>query len=100
VIDERPNRRAIGKAIANLESGHCSGQLFSKYVIDVSMDIDAVGANTGLARIPELRGHQAGDRLVQVGVIEDDERSVAAEFEAEPLEGGRALGGKQATDTG
>ena len=50
---------------------------------------------------PELRNlfrSVAGDRLVEVGVVEDDERRVAAELERDLLQPGRALGHQQLPD--
>ena len=41
---------------------------------------EAVGRRAGLADVAELREHRAVDRLVEVGVVEHDERGVAAEL--------------------
>ena len=61
-------------------------------VEDAGLHEDAVGADAGLARVAELRRHRARDRLLEVGVIEDDERRVAAELERQLLDGVGATG--------
>ena len=51
-------------------------------------------------RVAELAEHRAGHRLVEVGVVEDDERRVAAELERDLLHRPRALRHQQLPDLG
>ena len=52
----------------------------------LSLDVDAVRADAGLAGVPELRRDRAVERRLQVGVLEHDERRVAAELERQALD--------------
>ena len=67
------------------------GELVGKRVVDAVLNQEAVGADAGLAGVAVLRRHGALHRRVEIGVVEDDERRVAAEFEAELLDRRRAL---------
>ena len=51
-------------------------------------------------RVAELAEQRAGDRLVEVGVVEDDERRVAAELERDLLHLPRALRHQELPDLG
>ncbi len=57
----------------------------SKAVVDAGLHQDAVGADAGLAGIAVFGGHGAGDRLVEIGVVEDKQRRIAAKLEGELL---------------
>src|SRR5208282_2334912 len=52
-----------------------------EFVEDRPLDIDALGAEADLAAIGETRAQRALDRLVEIGVGEDERRVLAAEFE-------------------
>ena len=52
------------------------GELLGERLVDV----EAVGGRAGLADVAHLRDHRAVERVVEVGVLEDDERRVAAEL--------------------
>ena len=58
----------------------------------------AVGADAGLAGVAVLGGHRAVDRRIQIGVVEDDERSIAAQFQADLLHRGGGLSRRQPTE--
>ena len=60
-------------------------------VVDLVLHVQAVGADAGLAGVAVLADHRALDGAVDVGVVEDDEGRVAAQFEAELLIVGRTL---------
>ena len=55
-------------------------------LVDAPLHVDAVRADAGLARVAELRGDRAVERRLEVGVLEHDERRVAAELEREALD--------------
>ena len=50
-------------------------------VINSGLDEDPVRADAGLAGVAELGGHAAGDGLIHVGRVEDDEGRVAAQLQ-------------------
>jgi hypothetical protein len=54
------------------------------------VDEEAVGGRAGLTDVAHLGEHRAVDRPVEVGVLEDDERRVAAELHRHPQQ---AVGG-------
>ena len=56
------------------------------------LDQEAVRAHAGLAHVAVLRGQRALDRGVEVGVVEDDERRIAAQLQRHLLHRRGALG--------
>ncbi|MNM72426.1 hypothetical protein D3C81_841200 [compost metagenome] len=64
------------------------------------LHVDAVRAHAGLAAVAELGRHQAVHGGVQVGIVKDDERRVAAQLQREALHGWRRLRHQDATDLG
>ena len=75
-------------------------ELLGERVVDAGLDVDAVGADAGLAGVPELAGDRTLDRLVEVGVVEDDERRVAAQLHRGPLDRVGALLEQDLADLG
>src|SRR5581483_514392 len=67
------------------------GEPLGKGVVDSVLHQDAVGADAGLPGIAVFRGDRALDRHLDIGVVEDDERGVAAEFERDLLDRAGAL---------
>ena len=70
----------------DLQRADARGQLLDEAVVHARLHEHAVRADAGLAAVAELGGHQAVDRRVEVGVVEHDERRVAAEFERQLLQ--------------
>ena len=56
--------------------GHAAGEL----VGDAGLDVEAVGGRAGLAHVAQLGHHRLVDGELEVGVVEDQERGVAAEL--------------------
>jgi hypothetical protein len=67
-------------AVADLQPGDRRRKLVGERVEHAALHIEAVGADAGLAGVAELGDQRAFDRLVEIGVVEDDERRVAAEL--------------------
>ena len=59
------------------------------------MDVHAVGADAGLARVAELREGDLLGRLLEVRVLEDEEGRVAAQLQRHALERLGRLGVEQ-----
>src|SRR6266852_2772988 len=76
------------------------GEALGEGVVDAVLHQDAVGAHTGLAGIPIFRGDGTLDRPLDVGVVKDDERRVAAQFERHLLHRAGALLHQQFPDLG
>ena len=53
---------------------------------DRAVHQEPVGGGAGLAHVAHLGDHRAVDGGVDVGVLEDEERRVAAELHAQPLQ--------------
>ncbi len=93
MITERPVRMAAIRTrfelVGNLHRPGGFDKPLGKRVIDAVLHEDAVGAHTGLAGIPIFRGDRTFDRHLDVGVVKDDERRVAAQFERQLLDRAR-----------
>ncbi len=77
-------RAEVGRRVlrtAELQAFRARLQARDERVEDRPLDIDALGAEADLAAIGEARAHHALDRLVEIGVGEDERRVLAAEFE-------------------
>ncbi len=69
-------------------------------VVDPVLDEHPVRRDARLAGVSELAEHRAGDGLVEVGVVEDDEGRVAAELERDLLHLVGALAHEELPDLG
>ena len=74
--------------------------LATKRVVNAVLGVDAVGADAGLAHVAEFGLDRALDGGVDMGVVEDDERRVAAELEPDLLHRSRRLAHEQLADLG
>ncbi len=99
-FDQRALVHTLVKAIAHLGRGHLGGELLHKFVVDPALHVEPVGAHAGLAGVAVLAGKGAFNSAVDIGVVEDDERRVAAEFERHLLDRGRGLRHQDAADFG
>ena len=79
----------VGKSVSGVHRLHLGAKCSKKPVFDAALHIDAVGRDAGLAGIAEFGGKRRFHRNVQIGIVEDQQRSIAAQFEAEALDGGR-----------
>ena len=86
-LDQRPLHDTIIHAIADLECLDRLCEFLGECVVDLILHVDAVGAYAGLARVSELRADSSFDRRIQIGVVENDHRCMAAEFHRNLLNG-------------
>ena len=84
-VDQRADSGAGLDAGADGELLDRLDQRRREAVVDAGLHQDAVGADASLAGVAIFGGHGAGDGLIEIGVVEDDERRVAAELERELL---------------
>ena len=77
-VDERPDHRARFEPVGDLHRPGGLGEPLGKGVIDAVLHQNAVGAHTSLAGIPVFGRDCSLDRHLDVGVVKDDERRVAA----------------------
>ncbi len=84
-IDERALQRAILDTGRNLHGRDGLGERPGVAVVNAVLDEDAIGAYTGLPCVAEFGSDRTAHGLVDIGVVEDNQRSVTAEFEADAL---------------
>ena len=100
LVDQRPLLDVVVEAVADAERADRGLEPLDERVVDPGLHEDAVRADAGLAGVAELRRHRPFDRTLEVGVVEDDQRRVAAELERDLLHGRRALREQQPPDLG
>ncbi|MNJ43952.1 hypothetical protein D3C77_389820 [compost metagenome] len=100
VADQRTDLRALGAAMADTQLAYAFDEAFAELRVDAVMDVEAVDAHAGLPGVAVFGNQRAFDRGVDVGVGEDNERCVAAQFQADFLDGFSALTHQQAADRG
>ena len=65
---------------ADLQSRYRRGEFVDECIVDVRLRVNPIRTNACLAGVPIFRHHRAFNRRIEVGVVEDDERRVAAEL--------------------
>ena len=88
------------RPFADLEPADGFRQLRDEGVVYPLLRVDAVRADAGLAHVAEFRDDRAFDRSVDVGVVEHDERGVAAELEPDLLHRPGRLAHEELADLG
>jgi hypothetical protein len=86
-----PITRTRLEPVGDLHRAGRLGEALCERVIDAVLHQDAVGADAGLAGIAIFRGDRPLDRCLDIGVVEDDERRVAAQLERQFLDRAGAL---------
>ena len=99
-VDQRADIGAGLHAGSDRKLLHRLDESRGEAVVDAGLHQDAIGADASLAGIAVFGGHGAGDRLVEIGVVEHDERRVAAELERELLHRVGALPVERLADRG
>ena len=79
-VDHRPTGHARVEARADLDRTHGGGEFGGELVGDARFGEESVGCGAGLGGVAHLGHHRPFDGGIEVGVVEDDERCVAAEF--------------------
>ena len=97
-VNERPDYSTRLEPAGNLHGTGGLGEALGKGVVDAVLHRDPVGADAGLAGIPIFRGDRSLDRHLDIGVVEDDERRVAAQFKRELFDRAGALLHQQFAD--
>ena len=87
--DARANLH-VARGIADLQFFDLGQELVEEFVVDRLVQVHAVVAGAHGAAEEELRRHSRIDRLVDIGVVHDDEGRLAAKLEADRLDALRA----------
>ena len=67
------------------------GEPLREAIVDAALHVNAIGAHAGLAGVAILGGDRTVDRRFEVGVVEHDERRIAAELQRDFLHRAGAL---------
>ena len=91
LVDQRAGGDAVLQAVANAQFFHRLLQLLGETVIHPVLDVQAVGADAGLPGVAELRRQRPLDGFIEVGIVKDDKRRVAAQLQGDFFDVFRAL---------
>src|SRR4029078_13150465 len=83
--DHRADERVAVLWIAGDEGLGLRDEHVPELVVDALVDADALHADAALARLVERAEHDPFERVVEVGVLVDHHRGVAAPLAHEPL---------------
>ena len=100
VVDQRADLDAVLEAVPDLQRTDGGVEARDELVVDGVLHEDPVGRDAGLAGVAELARDRALDRGVEICVVEDEERGVAAELERDLLHGAGALRHQELSDLG
>ena len=100
LVDQRPDIYTSISAAPDLQCRHFRFHYFGKGVIYGSLHINPVGGHTGLSGVAIFGLHQTLGGGIQIGIIEDDERRIATQFQREFFDGVGALAHQDAADLG
>ena len=92
LVDQRSLGHTLFQSVAHFELVlHRLREPARKLVVDPILNQKAIGADAGLAAVAILGSHRPLDCRIQIGVVEDDEGGVAAQFQRDLLDRARAL---------
>ncbi len=86
--------------VADFHRGGFGGETLEKFFVDGSFDDDAGACHADLALVNEDAEARGVDGVVEVGILENDQRAFAAHFEDDALAALGAFGGDDAADLG
>jgi hypothetical protein len=82
-VDERSDHRTRLEPVGDLHGAGGLGEALGEGIVDAVLHQNPVGADAGLAGIPVFRGDRTLDRGLDIGVVEHNERRIAAELQRE-----------------
>src|SRR5690606_13349221 len=91
LVDHRPDVDALLERIADAARLDLRQQLLGEGLLDASLDEDALHADAVLPAVDDAAANAARRRVVEIGVLGDDHRAVAAELERDLLAPGDVL---------
>ena len=86
-VDDRTHLHRGVEPVAELQRLRPRGEAVDEGVVQALVDEEAVGGDADLAGVGELGRHRDVQRRLEVGVVVDDERRVAAELHRHLLHG-------------
>jgi hypothetical protein len=100
LVDQRAHVGIRVQAVADANALEISGQPRANLVRDATLNEDPRARHAELPGERRDACRQQRDGAVEVGVVEDDRRRLAAELEVHPLQGRGAVGGDDPPDRG
>ena len=86
--DQRAHGDGLVEGVAEDDALGALGEAVEEGVVEAALDEDAGGVGADLAGGVEVAEHGAADGRLEVGVVEDQQRGLAAELEGDRLEAG------------
>ena len=77
LVDQRTLENPWLKAIADFKFFDCGDEFLGKSIINARLDIETIGANTGLTGIAVFGNDRPFDCRIQVRIVEDDEWGIS-----------------------
>ena len=71
LVDQGPCRTP-GSNVAHFKFFDCSDEFLGKSIINSGLDVESVGANTGLTGVAVLGNDRPFDSRIQIRIVEDD----------------------------
>ncbi|MNZ63441.1 hypothetical protein D3C78_815870 [compost metagenome] len=99
-IDQRTLLGFTVQGAADAHGGNRFDELAGEGFVHAVLNEEAIYTNAGLPGVTELRGHGAFDRRIQIGVVEHDERRVAAQLQRDLFQGVGGLAHQQFAGAG
>src|SRR5262249_30689232 len=99
-VDQRALCDAFFEPWSYLQPSDGIAQAACELIVDAGRTEESIRAYTGLAVIAILRDNRPSNRRIEIRIVEDDERGVAAELEGHFLHRAGALGHEQLADFG
>ena len=91
LVNQRPDSDVRLQAIANLQLTDRLLKLFGEAIVNAILDVQAIGADAGLSGVAKLGGQRAFDGFIEIGVVKNDKRRIAAQLQRDFLDIFRAL---------
>ena len=91
VVDQRADRRGRVEPRRDVDGLRQLDDTLDERVVNAALDEHAVSADARLPRVAVLGDVDRRDCVIEVGVVEHEERCVATELERDLLDGARAL---------
>ena len=81
IVDQRSGSDVRLQTIAEMQFAHCMLKFFGKTLIHTVLHVQAVGADAGLPGVTEFRGQRTFHGFIKIGIVKDDKRRIAAQFQ-------------------
>ena len=85
LVDQRADVARLVEPVARVHGADPGGECAYECIIDAALHVNAVGGDAALPAIAELGDYGGLERGVEIGILEDQQRGVATQFEREAL---------------